>query len=769
MRKRSLGFKNTFIFRAMLLAGSACVPVSVHAQVANQAGPADMKTVQSYDEANGGIQDIIVTAQKREQSLQKTPIAIDVLNQQALEDRGIRSVSDFFSGAVPALRVAPIAGRPSALLVGMRGIVANDVTQMSRDPGVGIYVDGVVLGRVQGLGTELFEVERFEILKGPQGTLFGRNAVGGALNIISRKPSGEFGLRAKAGVRNYDGYNAEIHLDLPEISDLSLKLDGMYSKRGGTVRNGMAGQSDFNQYEKYGARLAARWRPSDNFTADFSIDIARDHSTPYYTQLQFLLPGAPPLAPLRGLEPRRAKQSAVPVVLQPSVGKSFGTALSLSYEVAEGLELRSISSYRQLEQTQYDNAGVNFTAYRPNGTFGRYSFSGVKQHQFSQEFQAVGTAERLNYVLGLFYFDEHGKESQSSPNTARFDATGTGFTLIPDPFVNPALPARAAFANATSKAIFGQATYTPAIAGDRLHLTLGGRYTWDSKDGQLTIVNGAIPVFQGVRAPVPFVFKSDRFDPAITLAADLTDNVHGYIKWSRAYRAGGANARSATFASFGPEVAATSEIGLKSDLFDRRVRINLAAYHTKYSNLQVEFLNPANLSAQETRNTDRPAKIKGFEAEITVQPTRSLTLSVNYAYTDAQVPDQFNPFAGTDVPVHIIRTPKNAVSASADYSVPLSFAALRFHVDASADDGSFTVPTNSFKTRSFAVLNGRVTLEEFKLGSGGSASIALWGRNLTNRQNAIYDFDAAGTGLINGRTIVYAEPRTYGIEASVKF
>jgi iron complex outermembrane receptor protein len=179
-----------------------------------------------------GLEEIIVTAEKREASLQKTPIAISVLGSADLRKQGLASISDLKGGAVPSLQLVPLFGvRPSALVLGMRGVVPNDPTQVTRDSGVGIYIDGVYLGRVQGLGTKLVDPERIEILKGPQGTLFGRNAVGGALSIVTKKPTGEWGGEVTGGFRNFDGRNIAAHINLPAIADISVKVDGVYSAR----------------------------------------------------------------------------------------------------------------------------------------------------------------------------------------------------------------------------------------------------------------------------------------------------------------------------------------------------------------------------------------------------------------------------------------------------------------------------------------------------------------------------------------------------------
>ena len=709
------------------------------------------------------LEEIIVTAQKRAESLQDTPISIAVLGDETLEKRGITSLTDFTNGSVPSLRIVPFTGRSSAITIGMRGIVPIDATQISRDPAIGIYVDGVYFGRVQGLGTEMFDVERIEVLRGPQGTLFGRNAVGGALSIVTKRPTGEFGFDLTAGVRNYDGFNLKGHLDLPEIAGISIKLDGVWSERDGWVDNPLRGQSDWFDYERRGVRVTALWQPFDSVDVQYSFDKSRDESTNGYAHIDRLLPGAPRLAPIFYLEPERVSVGRAGVPLEPSVGDVEGHSLHVTWDVVEGLTLRSITAYREMTQSQFDNAAGSFLAFRPNGSFARYSIGGVTQDQFSQELQLVGSTERLDYVLGGFYFDEDASDFAWAPSTARFNATGTAYTVLPAPAGGP-FPDRSSIAFSKSKALFGQATWTPPVLDDRLHLTGGLRWTNDEKSGRLTAIRGA-------PTPLAFVFESKRVDPTATVAFDWTDNVNTYVRWGNAYRAGGANSRSATFRPFEEEEVETWELGLKADLFDRRARFNLAAYRTRYKNRQVDFVNPANPSNTETVNTDPKATIKGIEADLTVVPLSGLTLSASYVYTDWQVPLEVNPFTGLTQVTVLAYTPDHAATGAIDYEFPsFGFGTLSAHLDANYSGSFHTAGSAVPKSDDYLMLNGRLTLGEIAVGDTGSElSISLWGKNLTNEEWETFQFNVQGPGLTNALLVHYNEPRTYGIEARLKF
>lgn len=735
--------------------GFAGLPVAASAQTVPPEAPAEAEDEQ-------GVGEIIVTAQKREESLQDVPISIAVLGDEALENRGVNSVTDLMSGAVPSFRAIPLSGRSSSLSVGMRGIAPIDASQISRDPAVGIYVDGIYLGRVQGLGTELADVERIEVLRGPQGTLFGRNAVGGALNIISKKPAGEFGFELGLGTQSFGGFEIESHLDLPRVAGIAVKLDGIWKKKDGWVDNPLAGQSDFYDSERRGLRASAQWEPTDAVEVRYTYELSQDETASGYAHITRLLPGAPALAPIFSLEPDRVRDSRAGLPLEPSVADVEAHSLHASWSFADGFTLRSITGWRDLRQTQFDNFAGSFLAFRPNGSFGRYSQATVEQDQFSQEVQLVGEFPRLKFVVGGFYFDEDAADDAFAPVTGRFNSTGTAFTVLNPPVGGP-FPDRASVVSAESRAAFGQATWTPPVLGDRLHLTGGLRYTDDKKNGRLTAI-------RGVPTPLAFVFESDRFDPLATVAYDFSDDVNAYLKWSTAYRAGGANSRSATFRPFEDEETETWEAGVKADLFDRRARVNLAAYHTRYKNRQVEFGNPANPSNTETLNTPETAKIKGVELDLTVVPANGLTLTGSYVYTDFSVPDARNPFTGLTQSAVVALTPKHAATAAIDYEFPsFGLGTLKAHLDGNYS-GAFFTSGNLPRHGEYFLVNGRLALGDIPLGrTGAELEVALWGRNLTNDEYSNFQFTVAGAGLTNAVLAYFNEPRSVGIKTTIRY
>jgi len=757
--------------RGWMLAGTAvgmaACPVAAQAQTEAAPAPA----LAAAEENAGGLDEIVVTAEKRETNLQKTPISISVLGDQALADRHVQSLLDLQDGAVPSLRIGPTFTRNSALSVGIRGITGGDSNQPSRDAGIGIYIDGVYLGRAQGLGMALMDVERIEVLKGPQGTLFGRNSVGGAVSIVSKKPSGEFALRQTLGLRNYDGYSSETHLDLPSFANIALKFDAVLLKRDGTVKNTLAGADDFNRFDRRGLHGAALWTPNAEFSAQIDADYTYDVTTPYYVQLLNLSQTARPLAPLVQVQPDRAGSTDIGVPQQGNRGETYGASLHLKWHPSDAIELRSISAYRHLKQKQLDNGiGAHAgTVFQPDATFSRYSLASMRQEQVSQEFQLVGDAGRLQYVAGLFYYHESGDDDAWSPNTMRWNADGTAATPLATlaEGARAPFPDRASTAKADSYAAYGQATWTPPVLDDMLRLTAGGRFTHDKKSGRLYKVNGA-------DTPYSFTFSKDHFDPQVTITFDPSKDVEIYGKWGTAYRAGGANSRSLTYRAYGPEKVSTFEAGLKTSFWDRRGRFNIAAYTTRYSDIQIDFLAPnsgTNRTTTETLNAPGHGTIKGIEIETSLTPLPRLTLSASYAYTDAKLPQSVNPFLPAGSPlqtVYVTSTPQHAGSGAIDYSLPLTGETeLRAHLDANVAGRFHAVAgEDTLADRSF-IVNGRLAVAGIDLNGAAKLEISLWSRNLFNEQHVFYR--SAGAASIAGDYGIFNEPRTFGIDGTVRF
>ena len=780
--------------RAVWLATAAAFAASsgqVHAAAAAAA-----------DASASGIQleEVIVTAEKRSENLQKTPISVSVLGGDALAARHVASLVDLGDGAIPSLKVAPFFSRPGALIMNVRGIgVLSDSNQPARDQGVGVYVDGVYLGRPQGLGSALYDIDSIEVLKGPQGTLFGRNTEGGAVNIVTKKPSGKFKLSATAGAGNYNSYKSEIHLDLPAVADFAFKLDGVITARDGWVKNPLANADKFGGFNKRGVHAGVMWTPTANFDAEYAYDNSRDATTTLYQQL--IAPGSLILAKAATIQSSRASVANVGVPEQPSIGSTWGHRLTLDWKVSDAITLKSISAYRDLAQGQYDNGSASVTMISPTGNFtgfnfSRYSLAKFKQNEYSQEFQIIGETSQIKYVAGALYYREHVEDNAQAFATNQFtDAVGSNYTILSLDYAAQRID-RASRVTTVSEGVFGQATYTPSIADNALHLTAGGRWTRDKKDGQLFIINGALPSVNGVSAPRALDASWSRFDPLVNLSYDVNRDVMLYGKWSTGYKSGGANSRSLFYTAFSPETVSMFEAGAKTQFFDNRARLNLAVYTGTYKDIQLDFsaqyqqtdpltgkLLTTLRTTTETTNAPGEGKLRGFEADFTFAATENLTLSANYAYNKVEIPATKNPFPQSNgilitvpIPIYQVYTPENSASASLDYDRPIGSLKLMAHLDANYDSGFYanytdvaydpvtravTVPQPK-GDKSF-VVNARLALGDIPAGDG-HATISIWARNLLNEEHLFVKSTSVTAGVMG----FFNEPRTYGIEFNVK-
>ena len=586
------------------------------------------------------------------------------------------------------------------------------------------------------------------------------------------------------------------------MAGFSIKLDGVISHQDPTVKNPLEGQTGWNQYHRYGGRIAARWKPTDSFSADFAYDTSRDENTPFYSQLLNYNPNNFPVATLAEITANNNKLPAgkiapLPAIVvvsgermdvadigvpqQVSIGETQGFSANLRWKAADAVELRSLTAWRTVDSEQWDNSGGahRTPSFLPNASFSRYSLSFLNARQFSQELQAVGSIAAIDYVAGLYYFNERAEEVAGTPNTNKWNATGTGYTINDAmTWQRSAIPiSRASFAESKSYAAFGQATWN---ATDAVKLTVGGRYTHDKKNGDLYKV-------KNVASSFPFAFEYDRFDPLAILAWQAADNVNLYAKYSTGYRAGGASSRSVNFATFGPEHVKSYEVGAKTEFFDRRVRFNLVGYMMDRENSQFDFdfyipqSNGTVLHTLETVNAAGTTKIRGIEADLTVRPTDNLTFGVSYAYTHWTVPPTPNPLvAGNPLqPLYLVYTPPHAFSGNLDYALPLSSSsdmALKLHVDANYSDPHYSFDNEPVLVDSSFLVNARLSIADIPMNDHGQTlTVALWARNLFNEAH-IYRRSNANRVPIDGafNTVVgdYANfnaPRTFGIEATVAF
>ncbi len=761
-----------------LLLGISAIALGAAAPVAAQATPEE--TVAT----GGGLEEIIVTARRREEAMQDTPISVSALSSASLERSNVQALDDI-TRLMPNVSIQAQSGFLSGNTAFIRGIGSQEPL-LSVDSPVGIYLDGVYIGRNNASNLELVDLERIEVLRGPQGTLFGRNTTGGAISMVTKKPATDFGVEQKVTVAQYDEYAARTRIDTGTLGDsgVSATLSYMHRQRDGWLNNKYANgahtQGALNT-DAIWAKVHGEW---GGFQADYTFDWTDMRGVPGGFQTRFLSPllrsyyaNTTGNSLLSEVQEDYNKNFSVRSIERQKV-KIIGHALTLQYDVNDAITLKSITGRRTYK------AALG-TAYSPPGVFGNTT-TGIREvllysadakdedvKQFSEEFQLLAKFGDFSWVGGLYYFKE---------DSSYFNPTSYSFVLSPTLAAN--LSSSTIFDyQAKSYAAFGQASWKPQALDEKLELTFGVRYTKDKKAVQQT----ATAVRTG---------KASFDDTSINAVISYkpVDDVMIYGRYGTGYRSGGFNTRAAAGQSFvfDPEKAKTYEVGIKSEFFDRHVRLNAAAFHTDYSDLQVtQYIANAAGGGGFTNNAS--ARFRGFEVELQAVPVNGLTLDASVGYVDPKYKAIFFPVPATPVPGHT-PGPGEVVGGLGNYAdiskfpyVPkwtahiggqylsedLGFGRLLLKLDFSHTSKRYFM-TNILNGLNFAnaiadpgqhQFDARVGLIEIPV-AGKSLDLSLFVDNLTNEHNISAGIDFGALGFAGN---IYNPPRRIGVDAKISF
>ena len=679
------------------------------------------------------LEEVIITAQKREQGLQEAPISLAVFDQGAIERLGITNVGDIANN-VPNLRATTFGVSPTTLRFYIRGIGIADA-QVTQDPPVGIYLDNVYLARNTSLTLDVADIERIEVLRGPQGTLYGRNTTGGAINMVTVKPSNEFQFKQLFSFGKYSHLRSKTIANIPLSDTFAAKIAYEHNERDGWIENKGQGD-DFNQYDRDAGRIDLRWTPNEDFTLDYSYDRSENDFTANYYQVGelsalagIILPGV--ITPSYD----RPDKAVLPTRLKNSKDESWGHALTLSYQTGWG-ELKSITAYRELEQYAYMDYSSN-----PTVSIFTNDPLDMEHEQFSQELQLIGNSRdnSLEYVAGLYYFSEEGSE-------VALDTLPLFGLLLP----------RDVQAENDAIAAYAEVAWTPD-GSSPWTLTAGGRYTRDKREAS----NNIDP-----KADVTY----SNFSPSLMATYALSDEINLYAKVVTGYKSGGYNLRATFFAQdFDEETLTSYEFGWKAELMDRRLRFNGALFFMDYEDLQLNILvpNQPNPTLTQTQNAGE-AEISGLEVDLTVAVSESLTASLAYGYLDTEV----KKVKGDDASLwDLANSPRHSLSTNINWKVAeFELGQVEYDIDYSWRDDSRTdsrINTGS-AIDSYGVLNMRLSLTGQDWFGDGEYTVALWGRNLNDEE---YFTDTFGSfnGIHAADIGSYGDPRTYGVDLSYSF
>jgi iron complex outermembrane receptor protein len=706
-------------------------------------------------------QTVIVTARERAEDIQTVPVSIAAYTDGALESQSVQRLSDLGQVTPNLLYGQKIQSGSSAGQIYIRGIGQQD-TNVQFSPGVGIYVDGVYLGRAQGNDLDMADVERVEVLYGPQGTLFGKNSNGGALNIVSKrpdpvaaKPSGM--VEVQTG--NFGRIDARGLVNVPLVSDkaaLQVSAAG-WRQDGYSVRPD--GLDQANQ-KRLAGRVQLLLKPTDRLEALFRADGSAFHEhSAAYRLVDVRETSAIPVLYATTTPYRYDDRWVTKSDFQyngggPSkdVGSVWGTSLTLAWHREWGT-LTSITAFRKLHvESDFDPDGAPLTVLDV--------FNPVDQHQFSQEFQATGTSfgERLHWVGGLYYFRERAQDIQ--PLNIALEAFHGAANLSYNNYVVNQSPA-----------LYGQATFDLT---KKLKLTAGGRLAEDLVDSQRSQVGYPIPVVQQ-----PLVSRSANwtsFLPRVGLDYQWTPEVMTYVSVAEGSKSGGFNGRASTpeeFTRFEPEKVWAYEAGLRSYLFDRRLRVNATAYYSDYKNFQIQRnasktdpITGQPVALSFVGNIPK-ARIGGGEFFLTAMPIGRLLLSAGLGITDGKY-IRIVPGAPVTTNSQFVNAPKYTVTAGTTYLANVRKAGQmtasisyihksRIQYDYSNSPLVAQAP--------YGLWDAKLTWQPPR----SRVSIFLFGTNLTDTHYAVGGLDDGPNGSLGEVVKLMGPPREWGVGGQYRF
>ncbi|MDO9490421.1 MAG: TonB-dependent receptor [Sphingomonadaceae bacterium] len=743
------------------------------------------------------VEEIVVTAQRREQKLQDVPIAVTAFGQDFLEDRNVTSFAGI-QGFTPNVKIV-VTNRNSAPAISMRGSVTINPAP-SFEPTVALYLDGVYLSKQYGSLVDNADIDHIEVLRGPQGTLFGRNTLAGAINIVSRKPTGELGGSLKVGTGNYGSQLLRGSVDLPAFGNLSVKLSGSYTGHDGYVkvaptpftaivpRAGAAQAREFQSESHKAFRVAARYQADPNFTVDYTYDFSRADDTMGFSQPTFFSPGGifDPASPTYqgGLNPATGVYAGNPLNLYvfPNERSKFGYqgnafpkaitgknpleedtenqlhALTLTWDVGP-LTLKSISSYRDLYHAwSNDTDGVPLNLLTSALT--------MDYESKSQEFQATGSAGDFSYTAGLYYFDDDGS------------------AYNPQQFFGGALSIGGYGFKTKAYAAYGQLEFTPS-ALPQLTLIAGLRYSDEEKqtsryvnsvNATTGVITPVIPVGTGAKA------SFDSLTPAFTAKYDLTDDVNVYARYAKGFKSGGFNGDAGNaleaVTPFKPETVSSYEIGAKGRFLDGRLQTNFAAFWDRHTDMQLSVFLGQGTLASGIRNAGK-ADIKGIELEVQAIPAEWLKIGGSLGTLNAD----YKEFIDAGVNVANDRafpyTPKMTASGNVDLRLlEGDWGRARLLIDYVHSDSYYIYPyttrvdysgNTAATTRadSSDIFDVRFLVDRIETGKG-TVEASLWVKNVFDSSDRVSGIDF-GASFGHATVSYYNPPRTYGADLTFRF
>ena len=708
------------------LAGASALALAsaAHAEIAPSATP----------EADSGpvVEQVVVTAERRATNLQKTAIAISAFNEKILADRKIDSIRDL-SGQIPNFSISRVTISHTTQTYALRGVGESDPIQ---EPVLAVYVDDVYIPRQIGSMVEFNDLERIEVLRGPQGTLYGRNSSAGALRIITRDPGDAFRAKAEVGLGNFGAVDVRALIEGPLVDDkLAGSLSYIHHERDGvtfdpTLNHGV-NRIDLDAY-----RAKLRWTPTDKLDVLLTVNALKDRS-----DSRSYVPVVQPNGE------HRTDRSYSEVEPKQDLDQISG-ALRVQYELSDHLKLKSVTSYGgfNLNPVNYDNDGSAAVIQK--------NLIHYNDQYVTQEVQLNGDFGKLTLTSGAFYLHE------------RFFVQRDGYSrknaLPTDPVVAPSNYGFARAHNITNTdayALFGETSYALT---DRFSITGGLRWTNEKKDflfdNKVLNLNGQV-VGQSIAGDADKIFSA--ITPKLSAQFQWTPDVLQYVTYSKGFKSGGFDNRATRLdlatRPFSPENVNTYETGLKTELFDHRARVNAALFYNDYKDLQVSYTDPA-YPGNSVRGNAGKAHTYGLELESDVRATERLSLQASLGYLFA-VYDKYKNAGGLGVDAdghRLLNSPRWSLSGGATWEVPIKVpGSIRANLNAQYQTKTYYSalqrPQDEAPAQTF--VNGTITWQT----PDPRWSVELSGRNLLDSDKPVSATYTPSTGVYYQN---FPDPRT---------
>jgi iron complex outermembrane receptor protein len=673
------------------------------------------------------LEEVTVHAQRRQENSQTVPITVDTISGVDAMERGTTSIQTL-SATIPNLTFTTASFATNTYI---RGVGDNSASP-NNEPSAAVYVDGVYNPASMALTSFNFNnIEQIEVLKGPQGTLFGRNATAGVIQILTPDPKHQLGGKVDVGYGNFDTINADAYVTGGVTDNLAGDLALLYDNQSdGFGHNLTTGTPTFRN--KNGA-VRSKWlyEPLDATKIRFTADYSKFDSDG--TANQFV-PGSFP--PYLG----RYNSQGTPTYNNTY---QYGASLRIDQDFGELLHGVSITSYRHVYGDQFIDSDLLPAV---NNQFRQIESSDYE----TQEFQLTNrNPQRITWLVGAFYYTN--KVAGADPRTQVGAQVAGGYRQY------------FGTSHTDSGSVFGQAT-AELVADTKL--TLGLRYTDETLKADGRTLNRAGQIITG-GGPFAQKFTSDPFTWRVALDHQFTSDVLGYVSWNRGFKSGGYNLSSPGSAPFFPEHVDAYELGLKSEFLDHRLRLNLAGFYYDYTDLQVAL---ALAGAQFFRNA-AAARNYGLDGSVDFAATERLTLSAGVGLLDAKYKDYpgatgYTPL-GVTVPIANAKgadlpfAPPVTGFVSGDYRLPTAVGDFKGTTNLSYNDRSFVTPDMGLRRPTYWMLNASV---EWRPPSDKSLAVRLWGKNLTDAEYYVFAAES-NTGW-------YASdgpPRTYGVSVEKDF